>query len=45
MADRSGLSIEGQWENGLMEGEMKIETDEGIPYTKPYFHVEYAIKT
>ena len=30
MADRSGLSIEGKWENGLMEGEMKIETDEGI---------------
>ena len=37
LANRSGLSIEGQWQDSLMEGEMKIETDEG-GWIEGYYH-------
>lgn len=37
-AERSGLTIEGKWQNGLMEGEMRIETDFG-GWIEGYYHL------
>ena len=36
-AERCGLAIEGKWENGLMEGEMRIDTDAG-GWIEGYYH-------